>query len=127
VYEVLRRLLAMPKNRDFDSAIEMPHVMAKFPSEHHAMTELRPPPERGQANHGWLDSYHSFSFADYQDRGTWGSGRYASSTRIGSPRASGLRHPRAPRHGDHHYVSRVRLPTRLMGTGSTIVPGAFSA
>ena len=31
------------------------------------MIALRPGPERGHFLHGWLDSWHSFSFADYHD------------------------------------------------------------
>ncbi len=32
-----------------------------------AMIQIRKALDRGHANHGWLDTYHTFSFSAYQD------------------------------------------------------------
>jgi hypothetical protein len=88
------------------------------------MISLRTAAQRGHVNHGWLDSFHSFSFADYYDPEHMGYGalRVINEDRVQPGMGFGT-------HG-HRDMEIITYPLegRLehkdnMGNGSVIVPG----
>ncbi len=90
------------------------------------MITLRKSNERGHAKHGWLDTYHTFSFADYHDPKWMGfrSLRVINDDRVESNAGFGM-HPHRDMEIITYILSGQLAHQDSMGNGRVIATGEF--